>query len=88
MIREDIEDFPFECRTKLTWFFINDWNNKKVLDFYNVSGKSELVIFLKEIIDKKKENNFELFGVWNGQYSTDIFRIPIKIAYGKLNKEF
>jgi hypothetical protein len=87
-IRKDIKDFPFSCRTKITWFFLIEWDTKKIFDYYNVSGKSELISKLKEILDKKEINNYKLFGVWKGEYSADIFQIPIEEAFKKLSNYF
>jgi len=87
-IRTDIKDFPFDCRTRTTWFFLIDWTHKKTIDFCNVSCKSDLVKKLKEILSQKEADNYELFGVWNGQYSTDIFKIPIEKGHSELSKYF
>lgn len=86
--RTDFKDFPFPNRGKIVWYFIIDWINKSEKGFYNVQGKKELVNTLRQIIDTKNQDNYELFGVWNGEYSTDIFKIPIELAYLELSKHF
>lgn len=87
-IRADFKDFPFSSRTKDTWYFLVEWETRKVTDYYNVSGKNELASRLEGIIDSNSASNYQLFGVWNGQWSTDIFRIPIEEAYKELSKNF
>ena len=87
-IREDIEKFPFEDRKRMTWYFLIDWSEKKIMDFYNVSGKEQVVQKLEEIISKGETERYELYGIWHGQWRTDIFKIPIELAYKKLYKYF
>ncbi|MGX5817730.1 hypothetical protein ACWKWU_06020 [Chitinophaga lutea] len=86
--RNYTEDFPFYTKDKAVWYFIIDWVNRTQSEFYNVSGKKELVKELKKIIDNGDEKNYELLGVWNGMYSTDIFKIPIREGYFELNQHF
>lgn len=83
-----IGDFPFRSKDKAVWYFITDWSSRTQTDFYNVSGKKELVKELLRIIDSKEEERYELFGVWNGMYSTDIFKIPISTGYFELSQHF
>lgn len=87
-LRTDVTDFPFQSRDKSVWYFIIDWKNRVQNDFYNVQGKKDLVQVLKTIIEQNDQMNNELLGVWNGQYSTDIFKIPIEHGYNELNKHF
>lgn len=84
----NLENFPFHSRDKSVWYYLIDWTNRTQSDFYNVSGKKDLVKELKFIIDNHDENNHELLGVWNGMYSTDIFKIPIREGYFELNQYF
>jgi hypothetical protein len=87
-IRTDLSEFPFKNRDKAVWYFIVNWTNRIQRDFYNVQGKKELVNELKIIIDNGDQVNNELFGVWSGQYSTDIFKIPMEQGYNELSKYF
>ena len=88
MIRTDTKDFPFSDRTDFIWYFLINFKNKKIKDFYNVSGKVELLEILKKIIDNKEEKYFNLFGIWPGQWRTDVFKINLNEAYKELSKHF
>ncbi|OMP74502.1 hypothetical protein, partial [[Flexibacter] sp. ATCC 35208] len=68
--------------------YLIDWKNQTQTDFYNVSGKKDLLKRLKDILDDQDEKNHELTGVWNGTYSTDIFKIPIAKWHFELNQYF
>ncbi|MBV7533784.1 hypothetical protein [Chitinophaga sp. sic0106] len=81
-------DFPFHSKDKAVWYFVIDWSSRTQTEFYNASGKKELVKELQRIIDSKDEERHELLGVWNGMYSTDIFKIPIRTGYFELNQHF
>jgi hypothetical protein len=87
-IRTDTKDFPFKSKDKGVWYFIINWTERTKNDFYNVQGKKELLQVLKSIIDCGEQANYELIGVWNGQYSTDLFNIPINEGYNELFKHF
>jgi len=84
--RTDLSDFPFQSRDRAIWYFTIDWKNRIQKDYYYVQEKKNLVHVLKAIIDNNDCMDNELFGVWNGQYSTDIFKIPIEQGYNELNK--
>ncbi|MBS0027826.1 hypothetical protein ACTJJ0_04110 [Chitinophaga sp. 22321] len=86
--RDISEDFPFHSKDKAVWYYLIDWENRTQTDFYNVSGKKDLLKKLKDILDNQNEKKHELMGVWNGAYSTDIFRIPLAEGYFELNKHF
>lgn len=87
-IRSDISDFPFACRTKETWFVLVNWSIQEISDYYNVSGKRDLVIKLNQITTNNEESSYRLFGIWHGNYSTDLFEIPIEIAKDQLGLHF
>jgi len=86
--RTDIADFPFQVRDKSVWYFVVDWKNKSQKDYNGVQDKKELIIFISEVISSRKTNSFQLFGVWYGSYSTDIFLLPIKESTQKLREYF
>jgi hypothetical protein len=88
MIRENIGEFPFSNRTDFVWYFLIDFGTKETKDFYNVSGKVELIKELKKIINEGREENFSLFGVWPGQWRTDVFKMNVKEGYDELSKHF
>jgi hypothetical protein len=85
--RQDNENFPFSSKVAAVWYFVIDWKSKAEYEFTNVQSKRELVPFLFKIITDDAINSFSLFGVWNGQYKADIFKIDIEEGYSKL-KEF
>lgn len=87
-IRTYTKDFPFKSKDKGVWYFIINWTDRTKKDYINVQGKKELLHVLKTIIDSAEQANYEFIGVWNGQYSTDIFNIPINDGYNELSKYF
>ena len=86
--RTDIEDFPFSSKDRGIWYFIIDWENKTEVVYSLVQEKKDLVAFLAKLINENNSDLYELLGVWNGQYRTDIFKIPIRKGYEKLSEVF
>lgn len=84
----DIDNFPFDRRDSSVWYFIVDWENKTEKDFCSVQDKKNLLVDLFQIITERKNKNFQLYGVWHGQYRTDIFKIPIEAGHQKIEKYF
>ena len=83
----DFQDFPFYSKDKGVWYFIIDWKNKTKIQFCTVGEKRDLILKLSELEKAKLDVNFQLFGVWNGKYSTDIFELPISVSLEKLKAE-
>jgi hypothetical protein len=88
MIKDSYKEFPFDDRTKEVWYILIDWGAKKTQGFSKVDEKEFLVRRLQFIVQGGLDNQFELQGVWHGEYSTDTFIIPIKEAYSELKKHF
>ena len=86
--RTDIDDFPFGSKDRSVWYFVVDWGNKTEKEFSTVQDKRNLLVFLSNITDDKKSNNFRLYGVWKGTYKADIFIIPIKLGFQKIGENF
>ncbi len=87
-IRHDTNEFPFGVRTKWIRFFIINWSKKELQEYHNVSDKKELVKELDSILKNNETDNYELYGIWPGEYSTDIFKIPIDVGFNELNKHY
>lgn len=87
-IRNDFQDFPLSGREDGIWYFLVEWETRKTSDYYNVSGKKELVSRLERIMGANAVSNYQLFGVWTGRWRTDIFKIPIEEAYKELSRHF
>ena len=85
-IRNDIQYFPFDSKDRGVWYLVIDWDKKTEQAFSYVQEKRDLIPFLSSIIKNNQTNNFTLFGVWNGQYKTDLFKIPIEEAVNELKK--
>ncbi len=85
---DSIESFPFSDRTGSVWYILTDWKNKTQTDFHFVEHKKNLVLVLQDIINNSQENEFELMGVWQGQRRTDIFKLPVQLAFKEINKAF
>ncbi|CAN5437203.1 hypothetical protein BH11BAC2_BH11BAC2_14720 [soil metagenome] len=86
--RLDIDEFPFYSRERGVWYFVVDWESKSETPYSIVQDKHDLVKLLQNIIAEKNAALFQLYGVWTGQYRTDIFKIPIEIGYNKLKEHF
>lgn len=86
--RTDITEFPFKSKDRGVWYFIIDWKRKTRKEFTGVQDKRDLIPYLSKIISEKETENHELYGVWTGQYKTDIFVIPIEIAMQKIKEYF
>ncbi|WP_159469421.1 hypothetical protein [Dyadobacter sp. 3J3] len=86
--RNDLKNFPFQVRDKELWYFTINWINRDKTEFCTVQGKKDLVTLLGALIQNKHEKNHQLFGVWTGEYSTDVFDIPIETGYNELSKYF
>lgn len=86
--RQDYTDFPFASKDRGVWYFVINWKNRTKQEFGSVQEKRDVVRFLRTIISNQEQNNHELLGVWNGQYRTDIFTIPIEEGYNKLKEHF
>jgi hypothetical protein len=87
-LRLDYNDFPFNTRTKAVWYLLMDWENRKASDYWSVAHKIMLVKSLKEIIEKNQIEDFEIYGIWQGNYSSDLFKIPLMVVYNELSKYF
>jgi hypothetical protein len=76
--------FPF-CRIdKGIWYFILCDN--EITEYKSTrTDRKSLIPFLKSLISNKK--NFKVFGVWTGQWSTDIFVLDASIAIEELSKK-
>lgn len=86
-IRKDFESFPFFEKTKAVWYVMIDWKNKSEVVYKTVQQKRDLIHDLKQIIKLGSVEDFKLLGVWNGQYSTDLFDIPMLEGQERLEKE-
>jgi len=87
-LRIDHKGFPYSNRTKGIWYFLIDWKNRTVIDYWTVEHKNNLVKKLKQIIDNQDIENYEAYGIWQGNYSSDMFKMPLIELYEELSKHF
>lgn len=87
-LRVDHKEFPYSNRTKGVWYLLVDWKNRNEKDYWTVEHKNNLVKKLREIIDNNLIDNYEIYGIWQGNYSSDVFKLPLNLAYEELSKHF
>ncbi len=86
--REDYNELPFGSKDREIWYFVINWETRTKQEFCSVQEKKDLVPYLKKIVSGQTQISNELLAVWNGQYKTDIFEIPIEEGYNKLKEHF
>lgn len=82
--RTDTQDFPYSDKDRSIWYFIIDWKKKIKTHYCYIQEKRDMVSLLKQLIDKGKYSHIQLCGVWQGNWKTDIFDLPIHEAYNTL----
>jgi len=87
-LRTDHKEFPFNNRTKGIWYLLIDWEKRNSTDYWTVEHKNNLVKKMSEIIDNKDIDNYEVYGIWQGEYSSDMFKFPLIEAFKELSKYF
>ena len=86
-IQHDITNFPFHSKDRAIWYFITSWTTKETIPFYE-ANKDNLFLFLHECLAKGTQSDYTMFGVWTGEWKTDIFEMPLQQAYDKLYEHF
>ncbi len=87
--RGDSKSFPYTSgKANSIWFFIIDWKTKSRTQYTSVGEKRNMLALLKTAIESDDHSHIELYGVWSGEWSTDIFCLPIQEAIKNMEEVF